>query len=91
MLAEDEREAAIEELAMGALEGQSRIRRMIAKIPMGLWGPSRDVEDFKQIVYELIERKLQHYAVNRRFIVHYELSQTEDDIHLSVASTLTPV
>ncbi len=38
-----------------------------------------------------IERKLQHYAANQRFIVNYELSQTEDDIDLFVVSTLTPV
>ena len=55
-----------------------------------IFGESQEVAEFKQVVYELIGRKLQHYAKNQRFIVNYELSQTEDDIHLFVVSTLTP-
>ena len=91
ILPEDERDATITELAIGAMGGQSLVRRITSKIRTALLGGSRDVADFKQIVYELIERKLQHYAANQRFIVNYELSQTEDDIHLFVVSTLTPV
>ena len=91
MLPEDERDATITKLAIGAIGGQSLVRRITSKIRTALLGVSRDVEDFKQVVYELIERKLRHYAANQRFIVSYELSQTEDDIHLFVVSTLTPV
>jgi len=49
-----------------------------------------EVADFKQMAYELIERKLRYYPHNRRFIMDYRLTITEDDVHLSVVSTLPP-
>jgi hypothetical protein len=49
---------------------------------------SREITDFKRIAHEMIERKLQRFAHNRRFIVSYQLNTTEDDVHLFVASTL---
>lgn len=46
------------------------------------------VQDFKAIVNELIKRKERLFPNNRRFIVSYELSETKDNYHLSVASTI---
>lgn len=90
MLPEHERDEALTKLATAALNGGSPVRRLVAKIRTAILGESRDVADFKWVVNELVERKLQHYAENRRFILDYELSPSEDEIHLFVVSTLTP-
>jgi hypothetical protein len=42
----------------------------------------------REIVEMLVRRKLEHFAANRRAIVSFELTDTGDDYHLSVASTL---
>lgn len=47
-----------------------------------------EVAEFKQLTHELIGRKLRYYPHNRRFIMDYQLTITEDDVHLSVVSTL---
>jgi len=46
------------------------------------------VQDFKAIVNELINRKERLFPNNRRFIVSYQLSETKNNYHLSVASTI---
>lgn len=46
------------------------------------------VEDFRGIVDELIKRKERLFANNRRYIIDYELSETKNDWHLSVVSTM---
>jgi hypothetical protein len=46
------------------------------------------IGDIKRIAREMVERKLQHFAYNRRCIVSYQLNTTEDDVHLFVVSTL---
>ena len=91
LLPEHKRDTMLTELAAAALSGGSLVRRIASRVRTAIFGQSRDVADFKQIVYEMVERKLQHYAENRRFIANYKLSQTKDDIHLFVVSTLTPV
>jgi hypothetical protein len=47
-----------------------------------------EVGDFKEIVYEMMERKLKHFTRNRRFIVSYQVEARDDDVQLFVASTL---
>ncbi len=42
----------------------------------------------RQIMNDLIERKKRHFAGCKRVILHYQLSETQDGFHLSVASTL---
>jgi len=49
---------------------------------------NKAVQDFKAIVNELIKRKEHLFPNNRRFIVSYELSETKNNYHLSVASTI---
>ena len=48
---------------------------------------TKAAQDFKAIMNDLIERKERLFPNNRRFIVSYELSETKDNYHLSVAST----
>ena len=89
---EEQREEKLSQIAaVVVVDGQSLIRRLVLKIRVLVFGQSQEVDDFKQIVYELVDRKLQHYAAIRRFIVHYEFTQTDDDIHLLVMSTLSPI
>jgi len=49
---------------------------------------NKAIQDFKVIVNELIKRKERLFSNNRRFIVSYELSETKNNYHLSVASTI---
>jgi hypothetical protein len=91
LLPENERSAMIPKLATAALKGGSPVRRLMSTIRTAILGQSREVADFKGIVNDLVKRKLQHYAENRRFILNYEFAQTADDVHLFVVSTLTPV
>jgi hypothetical protein len=48
------------------------------------------VDDFYAIVGEMIERKNRYFAGYTRHILDYELTDTGDDYHISVISTLTP-
>ena len=43
----------------------------------------------KSVVNYMLERKRQMYPGNKRMIMNYELSETAEGFHLSVASTLT--
>ncbi len=47
-----------------------------------------EAKEFRSIIEILIERKLKHFAENKRLIVNYELTDLGDGRHLSVASTL---
>lgn len=49
-----------------------------------------EANGLRSIIEMLIERKLKHFAENKRVIVNYELTDLGDDIHLSVASTFGP-
>jgi hypothetical protein len=72
LLPEDKRRAMIEE-TLGA--GFSRAGEA-----------ERDA--VREIVELLVRRKLEHFAANQRAIISFELTDTGDDFHLSVASTL---
>ena len=48
------------------------------------------MDDFYAIVGEMIERKNRYFAGHTRHILDYELTDTGDDYHISVISTLTP-
>ncbi|WP_019501824.1 hypothetical protein [Pseudanabaena sp. PCC 6802] len=45
-------------------------------------------QDIREIIEELIARKLKLFAKNKRFIVDFQLQDTGKTFHLSVASTL---
>ncbi len=45
-------------------------------------------KELRSIIEMLIERKLKHFAENKRLIINYELTDLGDGKHLSVASTL---
>ncbi len=46
--------------------------------------------DGQAILEERIQRKLRHFAGNRRLIVDYKLTQTPTGPHLAVISTPLP-
>ena len=45
--------------------------------------------DSKMVMSYMLERKRQMYPNNKRMIINYELTDTPDGLHLSVASTVT--
>jgi len=45
-------------------------------------------DNFRQVVYEIIERKQRWFAQIKRLILKYHLTVTENGPHLSVISTL---
>src|SRR5262249_30290657 len=47
-----------------------------------------EVTSFKEIVNEMIDRKLNRFSQNRRFILRYHVEFTENDMQLFVVSTL---
>jgi len=47
-----------------------------------------DAQDMKRIIEELIERKKKHFPEHTRPIVDYQVTETRDGYHLSVASIL---
>lgn len=42
----------------------------------------------RELIEALVRRKLEHFAANRRTIISFEVTDTGDGFHLSVASTL---
>lgn len=51
-------------------------------------GDPRASQEIKDIINELIDRKLEIFPDNQRFIVEFQLQETRNQFHLSVASTL---
>jgi hypothetical protein len=49
-----------------------------------------DQQEAKEMINELIERKLSLFTDNQRFILDFQLLDTGDTLQLSVASTLPP-
>lgn len=47
-----------------------------------------EVAGFRQLVHELVERKLGRFGHNRRLIVSFDFKETEEDMDLVVMSTL---
>jgi hemerythrin len=59
-------------------------------VEKGLKGVSaRDKRVFWGIVDELIQRKLEHFADNNRFVVDFELIKAGTGYHLTVISTMS--
>ncbi len=52
--------------------------------------PEEVQEDFYAIVREMIERKNRYFAQYQRQILDYQLTETEDQYHVSVISTVGP-
>ncbi|WP_026735873.1 hypothetical protein [Fischerella sp. PCC 9605] len=51
-------------------------------------GDKQAQQEVKEIISELMARKNQYFAKIKRFIVQYNLKDTGEEYHLSVASTL---
>ena len=64
---------------------EEMINNLVKGMKMGFW----ERRDFRRMMGMMIERKLKHFGENKRLIVNYELQDLGDQIHLSVASTLT--
>jgi hypothetical protein len=47
-----------------------------------------DKQDFRELVSTLVERKRTHFSEYTRKIIHFELTDTGRDYHLSVVSTM---
>jgi hypothetical protein len=73
-----------------ALMPASKRQPLLKKFILDLVGKrdSRTSQDIKDIINELIDRKLEIFPDNQRFIVEFQLQETRDQFHLSVASTL---
>lgn len=72
LLPEDERRAMIDEILGAGLPGASEADRAHAG----------------ELIEGLVRRKQEHFAANRRAILSFEVTDTGDGFHLSVASTL---
>jgi len=48
-------------------------------------------QEFRQIIEKLMKRKVRHFANNRRTIFKCEVTELDDDYHLSVFSSLAPM
>jgi hypothetical protein len=76
-----------------ALMPASKRQPLIKKFILDVFGKgdprtSQDIQDIKDIINELIGRKLEIFPDNQRFIVEFQLQETRNQFHLSVASTL---
>ncbi len=67
---------------------EKKQKAMVKKMIKSLSLPRSDARDTKGIIEELIERKNKHFAEHTRTIVDYQVTETRDGFHLSVASTL---
>lgn len=86
LLPEAAREAAIADVARRSLLGGSVIRRLASRLRSAVLGPSVDLVEFRQLLGALVARKLGYFAENRRFILDYELSETDAETRLFVVS-----
>lgn len=71
-----------------ALFPEKKQKAMVKKMMKSLSLSRSDARDMKGITKELIERKNTHFAEHTRIIVDYQVTDTRDGYHLSVASTL---
>jgi hypothetical protein len=98
LLPESERGAALDEFGTGLFVGRwARLRRKLGGLVRRWIGAGRatgdDVQapllsEFKEIVHEMIGRKIECFAHNRRCIVSCEVNTGEEGVHLVVVSTL---
>jgi hypothetical protein len=94
LLPESKRETSIDELA-SKLFMPSRInpkywfrKLLVAGTMSGKMATSPEIVDFKDVINEMIDRKISRFNQNRRWIVSYQVNITPDDVHLSVVSTM---
>jgi hypothetical protein len=69
-----------------ALLPQNEQKKFISEI-LGNFSQT-DALKLKPILEELLRRKKNHFADNKRFIVEYDLTESNDGFHLFVVSTL---
>ena len=73
MMPEQERQPMIDELINVGLKGNDPLAQ----------------QDTRKIIDELIARKQKYFAKNQRYILNFQLQETGDQCHLSVASTFS--
>jgi hypothetical protein len=66
-------------------ERRTTVKKMVKKLPLS----RSEARDMRGTVEELVERKSKHFAEYDRFILDYQLTETRNGFHLSVASTLS--
>jgi hypothetical protein len=49
---------------------------------------ARDKQEFRDIMNELIQRKIEHFAEYNRFVIDFELTKAGTGYHLTVISTM---
>lgn len=72
LMPEDKRQTALDQSIEAGLEGNDPLVK----------------QDIREMIDDLIARKLKLFAKNKRFIVDFQLQDTGKAFHLSVASTL---
>lgn len=72
-----------------ALQPEDEREASIARMAEGLPADKTLRAEFREIVHEMIERKLKYFAKYDRPIVDYELADTGTNYHLSVVSLVT--
>ena len=55
---------------------------------MWLIAPASLRQDFRNVLWEMIERKQRYFADNRRTVLDYQLTDLGGQWHLSIVSTL---
>jgi hypothetical protein len=74
LMPESQRQSALEDLINQAIRKKN----------------PRDQQDMRNLLDEMVTRKLQLFSANQRYILDYQLEDIGDQFHLSVASTLAP-
>ena len=74
IMPEEQRQPMIGDLLRQGMKGENPLAR----------------KDMRELIDELIARKLEHFPDNRRYIVDFQLDDAGDQFHLSVASTTSP-
>ena len=100
LLSEEQRENALEDFASGLFNRKRRLPIKIIDWVLNLFRSKRkdsrgyhllEIASFKEIVNEMIDRKLDRYSKNRRFILRYQVEFSESDMQLFVVSTLEDI
>lgn len=71
-----------------ALFPETKQQEVVDEVLSHLPGETRLKSDVKALLYELIERKVRFFPQYERAIISFELTETRNGYHLSVASTL---
>ena len=99
LLPATEREGALNDFVSDLFRSKNPINRLRSLVRKWIGGSekadmkvaSAEESGFKQIVNEMVERKLRRFSGNRRFIVSYHVELDGEDVQLFVASTFEDI